>query len=609
MTHYELCRLPNGTCAAGTENGDGGLAVDIQAPEPGSYSLRIWLEDAAGNIDQGSSSETVLKFDDDVPGRAHVGGPLDWLNGDQASKVDVSFGLETDGNRPVSGVAGYSITTDGSSPDESLDLTGDLANTELAGLAEGVTAVKARTISNSGVPALAIGSGFIKVDRSPPAVKIEGVAGPDTWHRQGLLGQIVSHDQPALSGVDSAPSDRPLTEGGYLTVLLDGAPREIRGNRAVIPVVRDGHHTLVFRAFDVAGNGSVEKEVSFKIDATAPVGAFRALDQADPRQLRVDVRDATSGVADGRIEYRREGGSGFQRLATARQGGVLSARLEDEHLPPGRYELRAVVTDVAGNEAVVDDWADGTAATLGMPLRLEAKLSVARDSVSVKRCVKAAKRRGGEGKGRRGIARPKCGRKALPKASAELGHGKAARSTGSVMTGNGVPIADAPVIVEGQARSGGAFVSLGVARTDRHGTFRFEIPAGPSRTVRYRYDGTNTVKPATAQLITKVRAAARLKVDRRRLRNGQAVRFAGRLLGGPVPSAGKLVALQAKVGRRWRTFATPRANAKGVFRHRYRFTATTGLRRYAFRAVVARETAYPYERGVSRTVTVTVRGR
>ena len=177
------------------------------------------------------------------------------------------------------------------------------------------------------------------------------------------------------------------------------------------------------------------------------------------------------------------------------------------------------------------------------------------------------------------------------------------------MTGGGIPIVDAPVIVEGQARSGGAFVSLGVARTDRHGKFRFEIPAGPSRTVRYRYDGTNTVKPATAQLITKVRAAARLKVDRRRLRNGQAVRFTGRLLGLPVPSAGKLVALQAKVGRRWRTFATPRANAKGVFRHRYRFTATTGLRRYAFRAVVAREAAYPYERGVSRTLTVTVRGR
>jgi hypothetical protein len=73
--------------------------------------------------------------------------------------------------------------------------------------------------------------------------------------------------------------------------------------------------------------------------------------------------------------------------------------------------------------------------------------------------------------------------------------------------------------------------------------------------------------------------------------------------------SGKLVALQAKVGRKWRTFATPRANSKGVFKHRYRFTATTGVQRYAFRAVVAREAAYPYERGLSKVVRVTVRGR
>jgi hypothetical protein len=151
--------------------------------------------------------------------------------------------------------------------------------------------------------------------------------------------------------------------------------------------------------------------------------------------------------------------------------------------------------------------------------------------------------------------------------------------------------------------------SRGAATTDAHGRFRFTVPPGPSRTVRYRYDGTNTIRPTTGDLTTKVTAAARLKVDRRRLRNGQAVRFAGRLLGKPIPPAGKLVALQAKVGRGWRTFATPRANAKGRFRHRYRFTATTGVRRYAFRVVVAREAAYPYERGVSRTVNVTVRGR
>jgi hypothetical protein len=282
--------------------------------------------------------------------------------------------------------------------------------------------------------------------------------------------------------------------------------------------------------------------------------------------------------------------------------------VDDLALPAGRYEVRAVVADVAGNEAVIDSWADGSKTLLSMPLRLSANISVA-GIVKAKRCAKAKKRRGKDGRRKQGV-RPKCGRKKpKPVTSLELKHGKRAASTGRLTTAQGVPIADAAIVVEGQARSGGAFVKLGVARTDAQGNLNFTLPAGPSRTVRYRYDGTNTVRPASADLTTKVNAAARLKVDRRRLRNGQAVRFTGRLLGKPIPTAGKLVALQAKVGREWRTFATPRANAKGIFKHRYRFTATTGLRRYKFRAVVAREAAYPYEKGVSRIVKVTVRGR
>jgi hypothetical protein len=295
-------------------------------------------------------------------------------------------------------------------------------------------------------------------------------------------------------------------------------------------------------------------------------------------------------------------------LATVRAGGVLTARLDDQELAPGRYEVRAVVTDVAGNEAVIDHWVDGSRTTLAMPLRLSANMSVA-GIVEAKKCTRAAKKRRGSGGVRKRAARPKCRRKkAKSVTSLGLRYGKRGLSSGRLATAQGAPIANAPIVVDGQLRSGGPFVKIGVARTDAQGGFRFTVPAGPSRTVRYRYEGTNTVQPAVAQLTTKANAAARLKADRRRLRNGQAVRFTGRLLGRPIPKAGKLVALQAKVGRGWRTFATPRANRKGVFKHRYRFTATTGTRRYKFRAVVAREDAYPYEAGVSSTVQVIVRG-
>jgi hypothetical protein len=356
--------------------------------------------------------------------------------------------------------------------------------------------------------------------------------------------------------------------------------------------------------------------VSFKIDGTAPIGRFEGQDATDPQRLSVEVSDATSGVAGGRIEYRREGQDEFKGLATAFDAGRLSARLDDAVLPPGRYAVRAVVTDVAGNRTVIDRRLDGSAMTLGLPLRRAATVAV--DATpKVERCAKVkrgTKRKAKTKKraGRKRAAKRRClerTAKRLASGSLQLSHGKRLGSAGRVTTGQGQPLDGVDVTVEGQPRSGGPFVRLGVARTDAQGTFRFAIPAGPSRTVRYSYDGSNTIRPSTAQLVTKVKAAARLRVNKRKLRNGQVVRFSGRLLGKPIPSGGKLVALQAKVGRRWRTFATPRASAKGVFRHRYRFTSTTGLRRYAFRAVVAREAAYPYEAGVSRTVKVTVRGR
>ena len=116
------------------------------------------------------------------------------------------------------------------------------------------------------------------------------------------------------------------------------------------------------------------------------------------------------------------------------------------------------------------------------------------------------------------------------------------------------------------------------------------------------------MKPAAAQVTVLVRARTAIAVSRRLLRNGDTVRFSGRLLGGPVPDGGKLIDLQAHYRRQWRTFATPRTDAGGRWQQDYRFEATRGLVRYRFRARIRREAAYPYELGYSRVLSVTVRG-
>jgi hypothetical protein len=615
--HYQLCpAIPLGPCTNHQVDGPGISELELTLPYAGWFWLRAWLEDEQGNVDPSDKSDQVmLRFDDGVPPEAQVRGNDGWLGADALNSPEYVVEIPAGKDWPVSGIAGYSITLDLSLPDSDMDIyaaqdNGLFRATYTAhNLAEGITTLRLRSVSNSGIPSDEVGIALLRLDRTPPSVAVGASLQGGGWSREALVIELNAHDQAALSGMDAAGAGQQVEDGGHVAYEVNTAPtQKIPGDRAELVVSADGEHKVTYRAFDVAGNGSAEKEAVFRIDRTAPAGSFRVLDPRDPRALKVDVADATSGVADGWIEYRRAGDRGFSRLATTHQGGVLSSRLDDAALPAGRYVIRAVVHDVAGNEAIVDSWSDGLPAALGMPVRLGARLEVAGE-IKAQRCSRAKRsKRAANGKRKRSRNRT-CRVATKPIQSLALVHGKRAKSTGTLKTAQGVPIAHAPVIVEGQPRSGGAYARLGSATTDAQGRFHFTIPPGSSRTVRYRYDGTDTVRPTTGDIATKVKAAARLKVDRRRLRNGQTVRFSGRLLGRPIPPAGKLVALQAKIGRGWRTFATPRANAKGRFSHRYRFTATTGTRRYAFRVVVAREDAYPYERGVSRIVKVTVRGR
>ncbi len=70
---------------------------------------------------------------------------------------------------------------------------------------------------------------------------------------------------------------------------------------------------------------------------------------------------------------------------------------------------------------------------------------------------------------------------------------------------------------------------------------------------------------------------------------------AGRVRSQPIPPTGKLLQLQVYSRGNWLTFATPRADARGRWRHPYRFTATRGVTQYRFRVRLPRESGYPYD--------------
>ena len=160
---------------------------------------------------------------------------------------------------------------------------------------------------------------------------------------------------------------------------LDGGEEaSVDGDERTVEIAADGRHTVGYRAIDGAGNASDAPHRRRRVDRTPPeTVAFEAPDPADPRCVRVVVADATSGVASGRIELRRAGGEWQRRARRRSNGGRLVARLDDATLRAGAYELRAVVADVAGNEAIGTRRADGAPAAVTLPLRRATALACA----------------------------------------------------------------------------------------------------------------------------------------------------------------------------------------------------------------------------------------
>ncbi len=433
----------------------------------------------------------------------------------------------------------------------------------------------------------------INVDNTPPAHVDASVAGGQAWRR-------VNDFEIGWQG--RADSGAPVARAHY-TICPERGPgsceRSSRagdsGRLSGIKVPTEGEHLLRIWLEDAAGNASEAEAgapVVLRLDQTPPEASFEPSERGDPRRVDVAVADRHSGVQDGTIELRRAGRREWQELDTVSEAGHLHGYVDDVGLAPGRYELRAIVRDRAGNEQVTGERTDGAKMELSLPLRLASRITLSRASGRCKR--------------RRARRSHRCHRRSRARRQAVRGSHRPVR--GRLETDRGDPLAHTSIEVLEQPRNGGRFRRVATASSDRNGRFSHRIARGGSRTLRFRWEGTATIKPALAELRVLVPARTSIAPSRRSLRNGQSVVFGGRLVAGPVPDGGKLIDLQAFYRGRWRTFATPRSDGAGRWSFRYRFEATRGLVRYRFRARIRREAAYPYELGYSRVVAVSVRG-
>ena len=173
---------------------------------------------------------------------------------------------------------------------------------------------------------------------------------------------------------------------------------------------------------------------------------------------------------------------------------------------------------------------------------------------------------------------------------------------GVVRDDHGAPVAGARLELSGRPLMGGsAFALIRTLTTDAKGEFSTRLPAGPSRELKLTIARPGGWSVATLQTV--VKAPISVKTDRSRARNGETVRFGGRIVGAP-SEARTRVELQAWAGR-WVPFAMATVS-RGRFTAKYTFKRTYRATTYRFRAVLPSDPNFPYAAATSKQVRVRV---
>jgi hypothetical protein len=199
-----------------------------------------------------------------------------------------------------------------------------------------------------------------------------------------------------------------------------------------------------------------------------------------------------------------------------------------------------------------------------------------------------------------------------PRSRTTVSYGRTSTLRGRLVGEGGAAISGATVKVSTRVLSGRrGFRELSVPlTTDAEGRVEYEVPPGASRHIRLGYTAFSTDPgPATTRTVRfSTRAGVRLSVSPTRVRNGRRVRLSGQLRGGHLPGDGVLVTLQGRQpGFGWRTFTTVRSRKRGRFASSYRFRTIRRTTTVRFRAVMRRQTGYPYTTGGSPELRVRVR--
>lgn len=566
--------------------GKASLTAGVDLPIAGEWTATVSFADAANPGIRGTESPPVtMRWDPSAPGPGTISVPEGWLTREAARVARASVSLADGVDPPISGISGWAVSFAGL-PGGQPELLGQSVSVGLGGLPEGVSTLTARSFSGAGIGSRAVASARVRIDATAPKVDLSGVPS-SLWAKGPVTLTASAVDQPGLSGMESGEGDGSGLAAG-VAIHADGEEiARVSGERVSGEISEDGVHRVWATARDAAGNSGGTGVSFVRIDSTPPERAvFLPQDAADPRIVRVDAGDTGSGLASARIEVRPISGGQWTPLPTSLEEGRAEALIDDSLLAGGLWEMRAVILDNAGNQAIADRVMGGDPAVVTLPLRLPSRLSAGL----------AASPRLPDGANSASVMR--------------AANGAVAYATGLLEDAEGLGVPRSLVRVRTRpAVPGSSWTEEGNAMTDRNGRFSLRLDPGPSREVRLVFGGNRATLAAEATMVLRVSSHSTISVNPKVVRVGRSVMFRGHIAGGWLPGGGKLVMVQAwlkNVG--WQTFAAVRANQDGDWAAPYRFRATTGRVAYQIRAVVPGESGYPFEGSETQPVKVTAVG-
>ncbi|MEA2361315.1 MAG: hypothetical protein QOD71_460 [Thermoleophilaceae bacterium] len=472
-------------------------------------------------------------------------------------------------------------------------------NVQVRRAREGTQTVGVQALDAGGNATGLVPAGQMRVDTIAPGAAAVSVDGDTGWRNTPTFTL-------RWSNADNAGDVAPITGARYricpLSTRCDATPGSSSSTDQLSIDAAPGESDIAVWRVDAASNenpANASVPVTLRFDPDPPTAVFEPLDPDDPTRLSAPVSDRYSGVAAGQIELSQQGSGVWQAVPTQLEGSRLVARIDDSRLPAGIYGARVVARDAAGNTTVSDQTAVGQPMLLQLPLRIESRLSGGVEHKAVKkRTVR-----------RRGKRRVKRRRVTVHRPSVTAGLDRKIRIGGRLTNRDGHPIGGAQIHIYSRPQ-GGSEELVGVVRTAADGRYRYTLRADRNRTLRVAYPGTPLILPAERQVAIGVAATSSFRVSRREVPNGGAVLFSGRVRSLPVPSTGKIVELQWRVGGAdWGTFQTVRTDPSGRWRLRYRFSRIRSTVQLRFRAWVPAEGGYPFVSGASRSTRITVTAR